>query len=413
MLNHPIRVLIVDDEPDRSAGWATEIKAICPAETEVTALTVVAAKELITAAGSRRKCAREDKTHPGCPSIKCDLDTVDILVVDYDLQELLQEGVWSTGLQVAALARAFTTVKTIVLVNQFGTNNFDLTLTKALHSHADFDVGSDQLLNPAFWDRGLAGRYAPWQWGDGAINFTKRFVGAVEWIEQRLDHPVLECLNFRTEQEQNLDGNYISKELWQECLVNPKHTFREMVRESEFLTAKDREAIAPFDDFCARVAAALVMHWLDRWVIPANEVLSDLPHLVSAYPWLLIDINNVSGWQRSVDIHDGFNALLSDVKKYEFAPGLPLSRPVVWRNLVIADPELNEPSGFTYDNFPDLVFCEDTSQFHEFAQSRIFSSKLPTSDPQRFVEMPHRSDDSNSDNKFIDVLYEPSVYFTL
>ena len=408
----PLRILIVDDEPERSRNWAAKIESFGFPDATVTALDIEAARAVMKAADGRRRRARE-KSNPFAAESPCDLDAVDVLVVDYDLQELLEVGEWSTGLQVATLARALTRVKLIVLVNQFGTNVFDLTLTKAGSSHADLDVGSDQLLNPAFWDRSRVDGYAPWTWNDGVLGAIARMDTMLQWVIPRLNEPVLASLGFNAAPDGSNTDTFVAKELWQECMDDPSHTFRQLVSESEFLTPKDRQAIVAFDEPCARVAASLVSHWLDRWVIPANEVLIDLPHLASVYPWLLMKKEDLECWQATASLGGGFDAVQGGVRKHAYVPGFPLSRPVVWRQKVVQDPDLAEPKGFTYDGFPDLVFCEDTSRFHEFGDARPFLCRLPGTDQQRFVANPDKVGPTAGGQSLTDVVYEPSVFFAL
>ncbi len=412
MSTAPLRILIVDDEPERSKEWATTLRSLGFADATVAALDIEEARALMNGADARRRRAREQED-PFAADLPCELDTVDVLVVDYDLQELLNVGVWSTGLQVATLARAFSRVKAIVLVNQFGTNSFDLTLSKNAHSHADLDVGSGQLLNPAFWDRSRVDGYAPWGWNDGVLRMPARMEAIVQWVMPQLDSPVLSSLGFTTATDGSTASRHLPKELWQECVEDPSRTFRELVREAEFLTPKDRVAIATYDEPCARVAGALVAHWLERWVIPANEVLVDLPHLASTYPWLLRSKEDTECWQRAASIDDGFEALVPEVRDHGFFPGFPLPRPVVWRRAVVEDARLAEPKGFTYDGFPDLVFCEDTSRFHPFEDARAFSCRLPGGDPQRFVAVPERVVPTKGGQPSTDVVYEPSVFFAV
>jgi hypothetical protein len=177
------------------------------------------------------------------------------------------------------------------------------------------------------------------------------------------------------------------------------------------LTSKDRDAIEKYDEPCARVASSIIAHWLDRLVIPTGQVLIDLPHIAVIYPWLLSDRTDSSNWQATAS-NMGAEAMLKSVSKHLYMPGFPLARPVVWRNAILNDPDLAEPGGFTYDGFPDLVFCEDTSRFTEFNIARSFSSKLPDSDPQRFVseEKPNAENEPSSTSI---VAYEPSVLFAL
>lgn len=407
----PMRILIVDDEPERSKGWEKQIQALGFDGVSVAALDLDGSRAVIEGADKRRRGAREG-SDPFVSHIECALDEVDVLIVDYDLQEMVEAGQWSTGLWVAMLARAFTRVKLVVLVNQFGTNMFDLTLSKGLKSRADFDVGSAQLLNPALWDRARIDGYAPWSWLDGVLTATSRLEAMIEWVKGNLDSPVLCTLGFGNGVEGADPDTFVPQDLWQECVGDQSRTFRQMVGEAEFLTPKDRESIVRFDEPCARVAAAIVTHWLDRLVIPTNDVLIDLPHLASASPWLLNGREESGAWQSTVG-PDGFDALLPGVRQHAFEPAFPLSRSVVWRKKVARAADLAEPMGFTYDGFPDLVFCEDTSRFHAFEDARSFSCRLPSSDPQRFVVNPDRVVPKDGGHVLTDVVYEPSVFFAV
>lgn len=406
-----LRILIVDDEPDRSRDWAARVQAFGFSGTTVRALDIDDARDVMKTVDERRRRARGG-LDPFAANAPCALDDVDVLIVDYDLQELLQVGEWSTGLQVATLARALTRAQLIVLVNQFGSNAFDLTLTKGASSHADFDIGSDQLVNPLFWDRSRVDGYAPWAWNDGVLRAPARIEAMVQWVMSRLDEPVLTSLGFAITADDANTQTFLAKELWEQLLDDPTHSFRHLVPESEFLTPKDRQAIAAFDEPCARVAAALLSHWLDRWVVPANDVLIDLPHLASACPWLLRKKEDPGCWQTAASLDNGFDALLPGVEKHAFSPGFPLARPALWRRAVSQDTDLAEPSGFTYDGFPDLVFCEDTSRFHAFEDARSFSCRLP-GDTQRFVANPERIVPTTGGLPLTDVVYEPSVLFAL
>lgn len=414
MTKSPLRVVIVDDETDRSKGWAASILALGISGITVEALELAEAQLMIQSADARRRVAREGKDPFASNSmLECNLDGVDILIVDYDLQELLEVGKWSTGLQVSTLARAFTRTKLIVLVNQFGTNSFDLTLVKSTQSRSDFDIGSGQILNPAFWDRSRTDGYSPWTWNDGVIQAAHRMEAVVEWMILNLDNTVLSTLGFAFESEESQQPNYLNYELWQEIITSPNQTFRELVGKSEFLAQKDRECILCHDEPCARIAAAIISHWLERTVIPANETLIDIPHLVSFYPWLLRSPEDVESWQTTTRKNEAFNSTLEQLDTCIFDPGFPLARPVVWKQKVLQTPALAEPAGFSYDDFPDMVFCEDTSSFHEFSESRPFQSRLPGSDPQRFVANPGKIADPAWKHPLTDVNYEPSVLFAL
>jgi hypothetical protein len=406
-----LNVLIVDDDPSRSAGWESAIKAFGFEGLTVRAVRLDETKELMKVANNRRIQMRPGSSSAACEP--CILDSTDLLIVDYDLQELLEVGQWATGLQVATLARAFTQVKYIALINQFGTNTFDLTLSKARDSRADQDVGSDQLLNPGLWVRNdAAGNFLPWHWQDGLLRAPGRIAATQEWVRARLDYPVLETLGFGFEPTSESPETYIPKELWQELVDNPSASFRELAKRSDFLPIRDSEYLDQHDEYCSRIATAVLSHWMERILIPSGEVLIDIPHLVSSYPWLLRDVKDVDQWNSTTGENDqALEALNPLVKDAVFSPGFPLSRPALWRRKVTADSRLSEPADFSYDDFPDLVFCEDTSSFHPFEISRSFVSRLPGTDNQRFVIDPSKLGDDSS--TFAQVTYEPSVFFAL
>lgn len=404
MTNNSLQICIVDDEPNRSRGWASTITSFGIPGLNIVALEMDKSRELMNKVVTRQQ---EIRLNPEGSGSGRPLNDIDVLVLDYDLQELLEMGQWSTGLQIVALARAFSGARLIVLINQYGTNAFDLTLTKSARSLADLDVGSDQLVNQAFWNRSLSGNnnFAPWAWGDGVLGAVGRVDKAIAWVSSHLDQPVLDCLGFTHTPDQSSSATYLSSEIWQQCLTDPTSTFREMVGSSDFLTQKDRAlTIINHSDACARVGAAFIMHWLDRWVVPANGALADLPHLVSLYPWLLLNNANLDEWQRAASITNGFDAVHIKVKDFAFEPNFLISRPVVWKHKVLGNAELSEPRGFNYEGIPDLVFCEDTSRFVPFSEARPFLSRLPGVDQQRFVD---------AANHTSGVAYEPSVLFAL
>lgn len=420
MSSNLFRIVIIDDEHERADGWARELEKLPIGGqlhkmgyegTEIRALDRQEALTILQAAESRRSLMREGQ-NPFAGQIQCALDEIDVLVVDYDLQEFMKDGQWTTGQQLATLARAFTEVNLIVLVNQFATNSFDLTLVQSATSQADIDVGSDQLPNQSLWDRSTIKDFSPWTWNDGILSGSVRFNQTIEWVRQRLDDKVLATLGFTADTADGSGLIYLPAALWERFLKSPDQTFRKLASDTDFLVIKDRAHIEKFDGPCARVAAAIVCHWLDRWLIPAGEVLIDLPHLAAIYPWLLLDRSDLSCWQRSTDLENGFDAMQPDVRKHQFNPGFPISRPVVWRQAVLSDPKTAEPSGFTYEGFPDLVFCENTSKFAEFEKCSSFESDLQGPDKQRFI-IRKTSNDSRAEHAIDDVLYEPSVRLTI
>ena len=113
-------------------------------------------------------------------------DNADILVVDYDLVNLLENselpvGV-PTGERVAYMARCFSECGFIIALNQFnvaGEPLFDLTLCGHPRSFADINIGSKELLYSGLWTNGWGG-YRPWHWPllpDAVDCFKQRTAG--------------------------------------------------------------------------------------------------------------------------------------------------------------------------------------------------------------------------------------------
>src|SRR5688572_30770685 len=107
MQNHQLRIVIVDDEPERSNEWAVLLQEKNFINASMLAFDKETSQAAIKAADGRRRSARGNQS-PFGQGDNCEFDDADILIVDYDLQELVEAGQWSTGLWVAMLARAFT-----------------------------------------------------------------------------------------------------------------------------------------------------------------------------------------------------------------------------------------------------------------------------------------------------------------
>ena len=295
MQNHQPKILIVDDDLERATQWCEELKSHTYGSSS-TVLNNNEVLELLQIVEERRKAVR---TKNDIYNIDCVLDDFDILIVDYDLQDLSQTGHWATGIQIATLARALSKVKTIVLVNQFGTNSFDLRMTQTQNSPADFDVGSAQLTNPSLWDTASNPSCVPWTWHTDLVLRPSQFSETCEWISQNFNQPVLQSIGFANTIEGDNEGTFIAESDWPSGLNGPHCTFKQLVENSDFLPLKDRLDIASLPECSTRIAAAIVLGWIDRMVVPSQEILIDVPHLISYYPWLLKDNTSLDNWHKA------------------------------------------------------------------------------------------------------------------
>jgi hypothetical protein len=170
--------LICDDEHSRSIGWKKQIEKLQIDEVDVFAVEPEDIQEGIKALEIRRQMLRNKTTDTRPP---CIFDAADILVLDFDLFGLENTSRFTTGEEVAYLARLYSTAKIIIILNEFGINRFDLTLTEDVETKADLNIGSDQLCNPGLWKENAYNGFRPWHW-PGLLNevrlFDERFLDA-------------------------------------------------------------------------------------------------------------------------------------------------------------------------------------------------------------------------------------------
>jgi hypothetical protein len=183
-----------------------------------------------------------------------------------------------------------------------------------------------------------------------------------------------------------------------------KTTFRQFVTESNNgLRLKDR---ALNEESIARIAAARIAKWLERLVLPSQDILVDTPHLVSRYPSLLKQRKTLTTWNKT--------AMFAPVAKlgidhrmiapFAFQREEWLSRPAWWwPDLSKWDKAVEVSHPWEAVDRPDYVFCEDVSSFRPRRAAREFVADVPSAFVRRFVAQPLASG----------VSYEPSVRFSL
>lgn len=350
----------------------------------------------------RQGALREDDKWDGDRIL---LDDASIFIVDFDL---LKAAAFLTGEFVTYLVRCFSKCGLIVGVNQFvgvsqyGHNPFELTLKGHPESFADLNVGQDQLNNPDLW-RGTWGGarrgFRPWYWPslpDYLCDFEKK----VKDVKENVDLPICEVLGFEPELFELLPRS-ISQFLGREPATM---TFRQFVTESgNCLKPKDAQSVND-DEMLARVGAARISKWLERLVLPEQDILVDAPHLVSRYPSLIAsDLEDIENWNKTAQLTSykelGLNTEL--VETFRLKRNYWLSRPVwFWDKVRECEKitEVREPWETVRSNW---IFCEDASRFYEEEYCREFIADTESPFAYRFVK------------DFPDVDYRPRVRFSL
>lgn len=399
-----LNVVLLDDDTDRAKAWAEQISrfdnciAVAPEKNEV--------RELIGALFKRRKEGRVGGTKFW--HVKCELvDAADLLIIDYDLQNLDDNGEWTTGSEVAYSARLVSRAKTIVVINQRGANRFDLTMVKAAESRADLDVGGVQLTNPGLWQSSGFQGYRPWHWPNLTLEPIRALEG-VAFVKEHLDEPIFTSLGFSEDFD---SGRALRPEVWGKLCVDQKTTFRELVApaneaQSMHLLFADVSIFREDDELIATIAAAITRRWLEKWVLPNQDVLSDGAHLALRMPWIIANSQDENEWHK-LETLESCDGLVEGLTDFRFKPSCLFSRPVYWAEAIEAQGNGLRPDDFDYSQIPDFVFREDVSNFGRSAESRDFPSQVISIENRRWITDPESQAEMDGPQNIKAVVFEP------
>lgn len=394
-----MKILILDDDTLRAEGWRDELQRFS------LGLNVVAARkeyvsEVISDLHKARLAARESAKEVAPYS---GLSEYDLVILDYDLLGLDSEhsAAWSTGAEIAYAARLMANVGPMLLVNQYGTDSFDLTMRKSIGSYADYDIGHKQLVTKNLFSSSKFAGFRPWSWPNLLLECS-RFKLMAEYVFNHLNEPVLSTLGFNSSDYNS--PKFLRREIVGVLGVDEGTTFREIVVNRHCvgifnILEKDESILNSLPDMqLARISSVVVWHWLERVVLPAQDTLCDLPHLVYFLPWLLADkALSVAEWEAQCDME----RKMEMVDDYVFSPSCFFSRPVYWLKEI--KERASVPSGFLISNVPRLVFCEDVSRFVQEDDAVDFYPDIYAADAVRWVS-------GDEDRRQFGVNYEPQGY---
>jgi hypothetical protein len=323
----------------------------------------------------RQKAARTKKPATG-DSL---LDEAAMLVVDYDLLKTRSDGPSLVGETLAYYARSFSNCGIIVGLNQFGPRTFDLSLKGHLESYADLNVGSDHIHNPNLWGKAHSG-FHPWYWPN-LPEFYESYSLRIKDALKHLDDPILETIGFESDV-----STMLSRSAVEFLGEDPRRvTFRTFACESgNGFRRKDEPAT---DEAVARVAAARVCKWLERSILPGQDILVDAPHLVSRLPSLLKGGgDSIAAWNRLAQKSKVVGIETGDIEDFRLKKDFWLSRPV-WFWPAVAKCEKLEEIKNPWSMKPSKwVFCEDTSRFCKRTDCSEFVADTDSPFARRFAE---------------------------
>lgn len=368
-------ILVYDDNPQSARGWAKDIgDAYRHASAKPKGKKSF--QELLRLINRRRNTWRKNKENFNKPH---PVDTADVVVVDYDLLDYSDTGD-TTGSRFAYLLRSFTKCGFIIILNEFGDNVFDLSLSTPTSDFADIHLGAQQLGNPGLWQPRFEG-YRPWYWPE--IPTAKQNLDkCVEDVQKNFDARILDFLDLSRvidwlppEARAFLTGEQQLEEV----------TFKDFIVSGlGGISIKDK--IIP--EQMARVAAARIITLLNLIILPEQSVLVDAPHLVSRFPSLLLnDDDGRESWNKLCNpVDNGVDELLSEnLKKYRFSKSHWLWRPAWYWPEINKDERIKEVKDPWTFKEPDWVFCEDISQFVPIEVAQDFRAIVSPPFITRFV----------------------------
>ncbi len=303
-------------------------------------------------------------------------DEFDVLIVDNNLTDLQLDGARMTAETIIGYLRAFADTPYIISLNKNPHVDFDLRyLFGDYQSLSDLALNTRHLTNHRLWVGKSEGDFAPWYWPrieDAAARRRKQNV----FVEENFESPVWEALNFPSEAD-----DYLSLRAKSHLSSAEKSE-----RETSFEVFLDTSRAVPPADIkqlkklasngnesarkaIHRISAYEVDRWLRRDVLGTQDVLIDLPHLLSQMPFLLgNDAHRLDCWNAVLGSDEspfGLDARLFEdhliTARFDHEMWVP--GPCFWWPKLKSDDALSEKFFNAKGDWPDAVFCEDVSRF--------------------------------------------------
>ncbi|MDE2688508.1 MAG: hypothetical protein OXI16_13575 [Chloroflexota bacterium] len=417
-----LNVLVYDDETNVAERLAGEIREASSGEASVDAKGGEDFGELLDVLHERRKDTSSQGTGSGNGKAH-EADEADVIVVDYDLREFSDA---ATGSRLAYLLRCFSECGLIVIVNQYGTNTFDLGLSLGFSSgfsnihfdFADLHIGDTQIGNPGLWRADFEG-YRPWYWP--VIPGARRdFEKCVKEVREHLDESITDFFGLDDVADW-IPGR--ARSFLSSTLDIREVTFRNFGE--SYHSGVERKDKGVFDsELFPRIVAARMFAFLNSILMPEQSVIVDAPHLVSRFPSLIGDGRaDMDLWNTLCDLSlvNEEELISEDFAKHRFPRPHWLWRPAWYWPNINRDEEIEEVKDPWSIHNVDWVFCENISQFAPVDVAQEFRAYVSPPFIKRFVlrdetedairYVSHLGDRSRLDPSIVD--YVPQAAFGL
>lgn len=380
------RILIFDDDQQHAKSWSNTLDGVPAVRKEFQKPDVIKTNDFqraIQDLNRRRKSARKGESDEHTLSVE--FDHADLFLIDFDLFELNQI-TYITGEEVAYLVRCYSRCGIIVGVNQFrkyGDKLFDLTLKGHPESYADLNLNTAHLSSSGLWKEPWKG-FRPWYWP----LLPREVAAQEERVRDVIEKPDVSILEFLGLAPYKSVLSRAALEFLETPDQPPESvTFQEFAINSPNALRRGDQQNDPAQ--IARIAAARIHKWLERLVLPGQDVLVDAPHLVSRFPSLFEGNRTLeTAWNKTAMSGEVDSKVLNRelLAPFAFPKSHWVSRPCWFWNPVSRCEEIQEVKNpWQVVQRSDVVFCEDVSAFRRRRDAKEFVADVDSAFSRRFV----------------------------
>lgn len=389
-----MKITLWDDDESAAKEWEAKIvEQMGDAEVAVRACTPNEIAKDLGVLHARRKCYLSSGGQGENQTLSM-LDDTDILFVDTDLFDLPTFVDFSAEI-VAGRALVYTTCPYIVVLNANPDIDFDLSLLGNPNSKANLHINDRFISHEGLWLRCPldGGEFRPWQWPLLQMAITSQRLRATKLKEcfdvEGLGIAVLDYFSFSPSARERLSRSA-------RAFLHPRKeannvSFEDFISNNvKAIDSRDATRIVEKGDTekLAWICSHRLAKWLSHLVAGPQDILMDLPHLVSEFPFLLQESERACrhSWNRLAELHDTpVDQLTEDISQHQFGLSQWFDRPMYWRHGFDSEDNLDkliETAG-SNDHFP--VFCEDSSSFHWATECTRFVAGYHSVSDNRFI----------------------------
>ena len=400
------KILICDDRKDGCDEAQSKLRQVDNVG-ETTALDGQQLKQLLERLFKATGPLLQDgETGSEKPNIPDEFKDFDLAIVDNNLAELDFDGAMLTAEAIIGHLRAFTDIPYFISLNKNPHVDFDLKYLMGDHeSIADLALNASHLARPRLWGKHTGDNFAPWYW-PCLPDAAKRRRQQVAIVRENLDVTIWEAFDFPAEAIDYLSRRAkggLAPESSEEHDLRSV-TFRQCFRVNRSLPPKARDTLLEFagdgiqwaQDAISRIAAAEIDRWIRKDLLAPQEVLIDVPHLLSRMPFLLgQSAGQLEKWNSAVSETEppfGLDSELHEqhVKDTESRASCWVPSQCFWWPKLRSDDELRRLFFESEENWPDAVFCEDISAFVAIEPDnplapKEFEADIEGSWPRRYI----------------------------